>query len=52
MHTLCPLPLLITHFRSIKTVRFQIFSKLNVLLLDRVLVDRGQAPYEESGHKA
>lgn len=52
MHTLCPLPLLITHFRSIKAVRFQIFSKLNVLLFDRVLVDRGQAPYEESGHKA
>lgn len=52
MHTLCPLPLLITHFRSIKAVRFQIFSKLNVLLLDRVLVDRGQAPYEKSGHKA
>lgn len=51
MHTLCPLPLLITHFRSIKAMRFQIFSKLNVLLLDRVLVDRGQAPNEKSGHK-
>lgn len=50
--TLRPLPVLIAHLCSIKSMRLKVLSELDVFFLDSVLVDLWQAPDEESRQEA